>query len=122
MTEHIDLLHLQTELITRIDAIQRQVEEIHAAIASNHKSGIPGIDEYRSALEAMAEGDMAPLKSYLKRGGMVPKAETLFPDMAGNGHKKTVCLTAERSGTATARGVSCILPRRTITRSPAGQT
>jgi hypothetical protein len=98
-----DLLHLQTELISRIDAIQRQVEEIHAVVASSHKSEVPGIDEYRGALDAMAEGDMTPLKSYLKRGGMIPKAETIFPEMAGNGHKKTVCLTGEESRTATAR-------------------
>ena len=100
MTEHIDLLHLQAELITRIDAIQRQVEEIHAVIASNHKSGVPGIDEYRRALEAMAEGDMAPLKSYLKRGGMIPKAETIFPEMAAQRVRKENLPTAKKTGHA----------------------
>ncbi len=64
----------------RITVIEGMVAEIHAALVQGRVPPPPGIEEYRRAVEAMTDGDMEPLRLYLKRGGKVPDARTAFPE------------------------------------------
>ena len=93
-------------LETRLDALETRLDML---------TGIPrkpiSMTEARIARE---RGDMATVRRYLAQY-----------EIAG-GDSGEVAAHNGRDGmpylTAAARGVSCILPRRTITRSPAGQT
>ena len=66
----------------RLRVIEGMVAEIHAALVMGREPPPPGIEEYKRAVEAMVDGDMAPLRIYLQRGGVVPKAGTVFSDAA----------------------------------------
>lgn len=85
-------------LEARIRKLEDMIADIHAVLVQGREPSPPGLEEYRGALDAMAEGDMMPLKSYLKRGGIVPKAETLFPDMAVQRGRKANLPTAIKTG------------------------
>ena len=60
----------------RMKTMEEMIAEIHACVVMG-RTAVPGEAEYIRAIEAMQAGDMAPLTLYLRRGGIVPKAETL---------------------------------------------
>jgi hypothetical protein len=62
----------------RIQAIEDMIAEIHAVLVLGREPAPPGVEEYLRALQALETGDKSPLTSYLKRGGKVPKAETIL--------------------------------------------
>jgi hypothetical protein len=66
----------------RLRVLEEMVTEIHAVLVMGKTPAPPGAVEYKRALEAMTEGDMAPMTSYLRRGGEVLKAETIYPEAA----------------------------------------
>lgn len=77
----------------RIKTIEEMIAEIHAILVMGKAPAPPGAAEYKRAIEAMAEGNMAPLTLYLRRGGIVPKAETIWPTAAmqrggSNAHRR----------------------------------
>ena len=66
----------------RMKALEEMIAEIHAVTVMGQAPTPPGAEEYKRAVEAAVDGDMTPLSRYLKRGGQVFKAETIYPDAA----------------------------------------
>jgi hypothetical protein len=67
----------------------------------------PGVEEYKRAMEAWAiDGDRSRIDQYLKRGGKVFKAETVYPDAA-----------VQRGGSNASRRRSANLPTDATSRS-----
>lgn len=66
----------------RIQALETMVAEIHAVLVQGKPPAAPGLSDYRRAIEAMLDGNKKPLDDYLRRGGKIPKAETVYPDIA----------------------------------------
>ena len=68
------------ELEKRIKVIEEMVAAIYAATVLGSQAPQPGEAEYKRAVEAMTDGDMVPLRAYLRNGGVVP-AESVFPEI-----------------------------------------
>lgn len=67
----------------RIRQIEDMITEIHAVVVMGKTPAPPGAEEYKRAIEEMADtGGTALLSLFLKRGGIVPKAETIWPNAA----------------------------------------
>jgi hypothetical protein len=67
----------------RIKALEEMVTEIHAVTVMGQVPAPPDAEKWRRAYDAFLAGDKAPLSLCLKlSGGIVPKAETIYPDAA----------------------------------------
>jgi len=67
----------------RIKALEEMVAEIRDVALLGKTPPPPGAEEYKRAIEAMADGrGTAMLSLFLKRGGIAPKAETIWPNAA----------------------------------------
>ena len=66
----------------RIKALEEMMAEIHNIPVISQALPPPDAEKYKHAVEAAVDGDWMPLKLYLKRGGQVYKAETIYPDAA----------------------------------------
>ena len=63
--------------------MEEMVAEIRDVVLLGKTPAPPGAEEYKRAIEAMADGrGTALLSLFLKRGGVVPKAETIWPNAA----------------------------------------
>lgn len=62
--------------------LEEMIAEIRDIVLLGKTPAPPGAAEYKRAVEAMADGDIAPLTLYLRRGGVIPKAETIWPTAA----------------------------------------
>lgn len=73
---------MSSRLDRRIDALEAEIHALRALISGEQPP--PGDDAYKSAIEALLDGDRAPLERYLQRtGGKVPQADTIYPNNAG---------------------------------------
>jgi hypothetical protein len=67
----------------RLKIIEEIISEIHAVLVLGKAPAAPDAEQWRRALDAFLEGDKEPLSLCLKRnGGIVPKAETIYPEAA----------------------------------------
>jgi hypothetical protein len=72
------------ELEREVLQMKMMITEMHALLVLGRKPAPPGAEEYKLAIEAMADNaDTTLLSAYLKRGGEVYKTETIWPDAAG---------------------------------------
>lgn len=70
-------------LKARIMDLEQQVEELRSIVLYGKPPAPPGVEDYRRAvLAAVEDGNMDKLSMYLRRGGRIPKAETVFPEAA----------------------------------------
>jgi len=72
---------MQRTIEQRMKVLEEMIAEIHACVVMG-QAAVPGEAEYRRAIDAAVDGNMKPLSLYLSRGGVVPKAETIYPDAA----------------------------------------
>jgi len=63
----------------QIAELREMISEIHTFLFAG-KAPAPADEEYKKAIEAMVDGNPAPLARYCRRtGGIVPKADTIYP-------------------------------------------